>query len=126
MNQNLTDAHREKGRSAAIQRRRAAQDSRRRHVARMRAEGKSKAEIARHFNVNWETINRDCKAISQGSSVDTVPPIEHIHVVWGDGTQAVSFYADEGRIHADGEGRPMTDIPDDVLLELWKLVSTEG
>lgn len=40
---------------------------RRAFVAILRAEGKTKAEIARQFNVSWETINRDCKNIETQS-----------------------------------------------------------
>ena len=54
---------REKGRAKAIENRNDKANARRAHVAMMCAEGKTKAGIARHFGVNWETINRDCKIL---------------------------------------------------------------
>lgn len=36
---------------------------RRAEVARLFSAGKSKAEIARHLGVNWQTVNRDIKKI---------------------------------------------------------------
>ena len=60
---NLTDELREKGRAKAIANRNRKASLRRRGVKRMRDEGKTKAEIARHYGVNWETINRDCQIL---------------------------------------------------------------
>ena len=53
-----------KGRDIAINKRKATARERQAQVAIMLDAGKPKAEIARHFGVSWETVNRDSKAIA--------------------------------------------------------------
>lgn len=75
----FSDAERKRGRDIAIARKQENASARRAQVHVMLAKGTSKAEIARHFNVSWETINRDSKIIAE----DAGTPAAVLSVVEG-------------------------------------------
>lgn len=63
VHKNLTPAARKRGREVAHRIRQERRNARLVQVKIMRNDGMTKADIARHFKISWETVNRDCKAI---------------------------------------------------------------
>lgn len=75
MPEKLTPTERTQGREQGTRTRRERATARQAQVKIMLEQGKTKAEIARHFKVAWETIARDCKAIAKQTPRATVSSI---------------------------------------------------
>ena len=68
---NIPEQTRQKALEKARETRIAKADDRRREVARLWAEGVPKSKIAGRLGVNWETVNRDIKAMTATEAPET-------------------------------------------------------